>query len=321
MTTHTATQTPRRTEPYISLSKIESQRLFVIEAELTKIYLQLRWQANFKTGVIGATPERPVSIQQLETYLGLSPDHVSDVLGRLQKYGLVDYFSQTQTGQLTFRLPLSIAQTATSPSAVAAGQNLKLPAKREHESLLLKPKQYFSNDSKNPSATLSHQSTGSKEQAEPRESSNDDFFDQLTDIYHAGQVQTQECENPIGSFPDPNEIDQKPDWDNDESTESLPVSLEKKSGPSSQPNAECPAIDPLDAIKTLLSRLGFQHVEGSMSRGIYPRLLQTYSVDEIKQQAERLALDRTVMPTPLALATAMAKRGKNRGMKQGGVVL
>lgn len=321
----TATQTARRTEPYISLSKTESQRLFSIDGELTKIYLQLRWQANFKTGVVGATPERPSSIHQLEAYLGLAPDYISDVLCRLQKYGLIDCFSQTQAGQLIFRLPFSISGASPAITTSPAGQNLKLPAQREHESLLTAPNQYCSDDKKNPSITLSQPSTevhGSITRAsENRESMNDDFFDQMTQAYHDVQFRPHVPEKPFEYIPPYQEFDQ--DFDGGAGVSSVAIKVNFNS-PDEIEKSDPPQGDEFgssDAIRKLLTSLGFQHVNGSISQSIYPRLLRTYTFDEIKAQAETLATDRSILPTPLALANAMAKKGKGSGRKQGGVVL
>lgn len=140
----TTTNTPAR-EAYVSFNRDEWAALELVGYRERWAYMQLKWLANFKTGVVGNFGKQKVTYTALSKLItapgvqgrgmGKTDDtQARDILQRLQAVGLVGDINTRTNGGLTFDLLLSpINRKCTKPSEQVAEQAAPLNISPEQE--------------------------------------------------------------------------------------------------------------------------------------------------------------------------------------------
>lgn len=308
------TNQKRRTNPYISISKNEHATMLPLPSDMVKAYLDLRWLANFRTGEIGKDQTRPLLISTLENLWSMPRTETQKRLDAFCAAGLVDECQLGANGQISCRLPLSIENFSTVPTACTAQQKLQSSAERIWNSRSNEIEKIISTQSNECSRsknTLSHDSTLSaailrRPQTNPIEPPT---FEEMCDLFGTNPTSVPEQKQASTN------LTPSSDYDRDylefdvfdlHSQPNEPVSTQKN-------------LNKLDELKRELHNLGFQYIEGKMSQSILPRMAKLYTREEILKEAEILAKDPQSLPTPLRLTEALARTKKQS--KRGKVAL
>lgn len=130
---HPPTTTTSAPDPYVSFNRDEWTALEKLGFRERWAYAQLKWLANFKTGMAGNFRRQKItytSLAQLVTAPGLQgrgmggidDTQAADFLQRMQEVGLVGSIAKRRNGGLLIELPLSPIDRAPAKaqSAVAA---------------------------------------------------------------------------------------------------------------------------------------------------------------------------------------------------------
>lgn len=118
-----AAQRPSNTKPkaeaYISFNKAESAALAGVCLRSLRVYFELKWLANFRTGMVGAFGRQKLTYEAIATRVAIPTSQgrsatsnmidgkeVARIIQRLEQAGLVEDILNSKEG-LTLRLPMS----------------------------------------------------------------------------------------------------------------------------------------------------------------------------------------------------------------------
>ncbi|WP_157982618.1 hypothetical protein [Simplicispira lacusdiani] len=131
------TDTKPKAEAYISFNKAETAALQGVCLRSLRVYFELKWLANFRTGVVGAFGRQKLTYESIADRVAIPTTQgrstasniidgkeVARIIQRLEQAGLVADVQNRKEG-LTLRLPMSPmrALRPTVPDAEGAPQN------------------------------------------------------------------------------------------------------------------------------------------------------------------------------------------------------
>lgn len=137
-----AAQRPSNTKPkaeaYISFNKAETAALAGVCLRSLRVYFELKWLANFRTGVVGAFGRQKLTYEAIATRVAIPTSQgrsatsnmidgkeVARIIQRLEQAGLVEDILNSKEG-LTLRLPMS-PMRAMQPQDVQTEQEPNEP--------------------------------------------------------------------------------------------------------------------------------------------------------------------------------------------------
>lgn len=126
-----AAQRPTKTKPkadaYISFNKAETAALQGVCLRGLRVYFELKWLANFRSGVVGAFGRQKFTYEAIATRVAIPTSQgrsaasniidgkeVARIIQRLEQAGLVEDIQNSKEG-LTLRLPMSPMRTVQLP--------------------------------------------------------------------------------------------------------------------------------------------------------------------------------------------------------------
>lgn len=109
----------RKRPPYISFNKAETAALAGVCLRSLRVYFELKWLANFRTGMVGTFKDQKLTYEKIATRVAIPTSQgrstasntidgkeVARIIQRLELAGLVEDIQNSQYG-LTLRLPMS----------------------------------------------------------------------------------------------------------------------------------------------------------------------------------------------------------------------
>ena len=109
----------RKRPPYISFNKAETAALHDLCLRSLRVYFELKWLSNFRTGMVGTFKDQKLTYEKIATRVAIPTSQgrsaanntidgkeVARIIQRLEQAGLVEDIQNSQYG-LTLRLPMS----------------------------------------------------------------------------------------------------------------------------------------------------------------------------------------------------------------------
>lgn len=127
--TKTNPKPKRKRPPYISFNKAETAALHDVCLRSLRVYFELKWLSNFRTGMVGTFKDQKLTYEKIATRVAIPTSQgrsaanntidgkeVARIIQRLEQAGLVEDIQNSPYG-LTLRLPMSPMPDLEAPDA------------------------------------------------------------------------------------------------------------------------------------------------------------------------------------------------------------